>query len=71
MLNLSVLETRVNVEDVIETLLGWYRAEEGQDLVEYGLLASFVSIAAIAAIALVGPYLQSMFSYVISQLNLA
>lgn len=70
MLNLSMLESRVEIEDLARILLDWHQAEDGQDLVEYGLLASFVSIAAIATIALVGPYLQSMFSFIISQLNL-
>ncbi len=70
MLNRSIFESRVNVEVIVRALVDWHRAEEGQDLVEYGLLASFISIAAIAGIALVGPFLQSMFSFVVSQLNL-
>lgn len=59
------------MQAVLQALVAWNTSEEGQGLVEYGLLASFISIAAIATIALVGPFLQSMFLYIISQLNLA
>ena len=34
-----------------------FRDEEGQDIIEYALLASLISIAAIAVIILIGPQL--------------
>ena len=35
------------------------RNEEGQDMIEYALLASFISIVAIVAIKLIGPLVVS------------
>ena len=69
-MNLLVHESRINLNEFVDILRAWSRDEEGQDLVEYGLLASFISIAAIATIALVGPFLQSMFAYIVSSLSL-
>jgi len=33
----------------------FFQDERGQDMIEWGLLASFISIVAIAAILLIGP----------------
>jgi len=35
--------------------------EEGQDVVEYALLAAFISIFAIATIKLIGPLVNTIF----------
>lgn len=43
--------------------------EEGQAMVEYGLLVSLISIAAIAIIALIGPQLITMFTSVLTALG--
>ena len=45
--------------------------EEGQDMIEYALLAALISIVAIAIIVLVGPYLKDMFQDVVNALNSA
>ena len=45
--------------------------EEGQDMVEYALLAALISIVAIAVILLVGPYLDNLFQDVINAVNSA
>jgi len=37
------------------------REEEGQDIIEYALLAAFISIVAIAAIKLIGPQVSTYF----------
>lgn len=37
------------------------RDEGGQDIIEYGLLAFFISIAAIATIKLIGPLLVDIY----------
>jgi Flp pilus assembly pilin Flp len=42
--------------------------EEGQDMVEYALLAALISIVAIAIILLLGPYLQDLFQDVVNSL---
>ena len=38
------------------------REEEGQGMVEYGLIIAGIAIAAIAAIALLGPKISNMFT---------
>ena len=40
------------------------REEDGQDIIEYGLLAAFISIAAIAMIRLIGPRVLTFFTNV-------
>jgi pilus assembly protein Flp/PilA len=45
--------------------------EEGQDIVEYALLAGLISIVAIALIVLVGPYLDNLYKDVINAINSA
>jgi Flp pilus assembly pilin Flp len=43
--------------------------ERGQDLIEYGLLGSFISIAAIATLRIVGAPINAMFQNVLDELN--
>jgi pilus assembly protein Flp/PilA len=38
------------------------REEEGQDLIEYALLAGFISLVAVAAIIVVGTQLDSLYN---------
>jgi pilus assembly protein Flp/PilA len=45
--------------------------EEGQDMVEYALLAALISIVAIAIILLLGPYLKDLFQDVVNGLGSA
>jgi pilus assembly protein Flp/PilA len=42
--------------------------EEGQDMVEYALLAALISIVAIAIILLLGPYIKNLFQDVVNSL---
>lgn len=37
------------------------RDEQGQDMVEYSLLAAFISIVAIAALRLIGPLVNGIY----------
>jgi pilus assembly protein Flp/PilA len=37
------------------------RNEEGQDMIEYALLASFISIVAIVAIRAIGPLVNTIY----------
>ena len=37
------------------------REEDGQDMVEYALLAAFISIVAIAALRLIGPLVNGIY----------
>ena len=45
--------------------------EEGQDMIEYALLAALISIVAISMILLLGPYLDNLFRDVINAVNAA
>ena len=45
--------------------------EEGQDMIEYALLAALISIVAIAIIVLIGPYLKNLFQDVVNGLGSA
>lgn len=38
-----------------------FREESGQDMVEYALLASFISIVAIATLRLIGPLVNAIY----------
>ncbi len=43
--------------------------EHGQDLIEYGLLASFISISAIATLRIIGAPIDAMFQRVLDELS--
>jgi pilus assembly protein Flp/PilA len=45
------------------------REEEGQDLIEYALLAGFISLAAVAAITAVGTQLNGLYDAVKTQVS--
>ena len=47
------------------------RREEGATMIEYGLLAALVSIAALAALQLLGPQLLAIFNSVVAALTSA
>jgi Flp pilus assembly pilin Flp len=46
-----------------------HRDEEGQDMIEYGLLAAFISIAAIVAIKAIEPLVRTIYENVESSLS--
>ena len=54
-----------------DTLTALTQPEEGQDMIEYALLAALISIVAIAIIVLVGPYLKDLFQDVVNGLGSA
>ncbi|MCK4858009.1 MAG: Flp family type IVb pilin [candidate division Zixibacteria bacterium] len=43
--------------------------EEGQDLIEYGLLAAFISIAALAAVKAIGPLVVVLYEAVVTAMT--
>jgi pilus assembly protein Flp/PilA len=45
----------------MKNLLAWFKDEEGQGMVEYGLLVGLISIVAIVALLLLGPRIRNMF----------
>jgi pilus assembly protein Flp/PilA len=61
-----VIAQQNKLRELIETLTS---REEGQDMVEYALLAALISIVAIAIIILLGPYLKDLFQDVVNALG--
>ncbi len=55
----------------MNTLLKLIRDEEGQTMVEYGLLIALISIAVIAVLVLLGPRIASFFQAVDDELATA
>jgi Flp pilus assembly pilin Flp len=45
------------------------REEEGQDMIEYALLASFISIVAIVAIKAIGPLVLTIYQAIVAALT--
>lgn len=43
---------------------GLLQDDSGQDMVEYGLLAAFISIAAIATLRLIGPLVAALWDVI-------
>ncbi len=67
-MNTFIVSQQLKLREMIESL---YTREEGQDMVEYALLAALISIVAIAIILLVGPYLKNLFQDVVNGLGSA
>ena len=62
---------KVRIAYPIEVLTQYARRlaaeqDEGQDMIEYALLAALISIVAIAIILLIGPYLVDLFQDVVN-----
>jgi pilus assembly protein Flp/PilA len=67
-----VVEFIVAQQNKLRELIDALRSrEEGQDMVEYALLAALISIVAIAIIILLGPYLKDLFQDVVNSLAAA
>jgi pilus assembly protein Flp/PilA len=67
-MNAFLVEQELKVRALLQSLV---TREEGQDMVEYALLAALISIVAIAIILLVGPYLKNLFQDVVNGLGSA
>lgn len=39
----------------------FFREDDGQDMIEYGLLAAFISIVAIVALRAIGPLVNAVY----------
>ena len=63
-----VVTQQNRIRELIENLTA---REEGQDMIEYALLAALISIVAIAIIVLIGPYLKDLFQDVVNGLGSA
>lgn len=47
----------------------WLTDENGEDMIEYGLLASFISIAALLTVRAIGPLVDAMYERVRSVIS--
>jgi len=47
----------------------FWREERGQDVMEYGVLAAFISVAAVAIIRTIGPLIAALFAAVLAALS--
>ena len=54
---------------MLRKLRNLFRDERGQDMVEYALLASFISIVAIASIRLIGPLVLAIYTGIVTALT--
>jgi len=52
-----------------DVFLRFIRDEEGQDMIEYALLASFISIVAIVAIKAIGPLVLAIYNAIVGALT--
>ena len=57
------------MEDVVNYVTRVLYEENGSDMVEYGLLASFISIASLVTIRLIGPLVNALFVVVHDTIN--
>jgi Flp pilus assembly pilin Flp len=54
------MQSQVAVE-VLRKIAGVRRSEEGQDLLEYGILAALIAVIAIGAVSIVGNTINTVF----------
>ncbi len=54
---------------MLKKLRNLFKDEKGQDLIEYGLLASFISIAALVTIRLLGPLIVPLYEAIQAALS--
>ncbi|HMB68717.1 MAG TPA: Flp family type IVb pilin [bacterium] len=47
---------------MMNTLKRFIREDDGQDMIEYALLASFISIVAIVALRAIGPLVNTIYT---------
>ena len=50
-----------DTEDHMRLLQQWMRRNEGQDLLEYGLLAALIALVALSAVTVLGDHLNRVF----------
>jgi len=53
----------------MKTLKTFLREDDGQDMIEYALLASFISIVAILALRAIGPLVNTIYQNIQASLT--
>jgi len=59
----------LNFEMEVPMLRKLFCDESGQDMIEYALLASFISIVAIATLRLIGPLVSTIYDNIVTALS--
>jgi Flp pilus assembly pilin Flp len=54
---------------MLESVRKFLESDDGEDLIEYGYLAAFISIAAILALRVIGPILQEFYQSIVNALT--
>jgi Flp pilus assembly pilin Flp len=62
---------QMKLQDMLHNLVARLEREEGQDMIEYALLAALISIVAIGVIILIGPFIGDVFQDVVNGLSTA
>jgi pilus assembly protein Flp/PilA len=57
------------INDTLLRLYCWAKDEKAQTMAEYGLILALISVAAIAALLLLGPQLKSVFTSITDALK--
>jgi pilus assembly protein Flp/PilA len=57
------------LNEALLRVMTWVRREEGQTLVEYGLIVGLVSVAAIVVMITMGEAIQGVFTDVVTRLS--
>ena len=55
----------------MKKLIAWFKDEEGQGMVEYGLLVALIALVVVAALLILGPRIANMFEDAGDQLTAA
>ena len=53
----------------MKNLIAWFKDEEGQGMVEYGLLIGLIAIVVIVALVALGPAIRDLFQNASDQLE--
>ena len=59
------------INDTLLRLYCWAKDETAQTMAEYGLILALISVAAIAALVLLGPQLRDIFDRITAALQVA
>ncbi len=64
-------EMDINMKKIITAISNFLRDEEGQDLIEYGLLAAFIAIVAVVLLVLFRSPINNIYLRILEYLNSA
>jgi pilus assembly protein Flp/PilA len=62
---------QMKLQDMLSELLARLEREEGQDLIEYSLLAALISVVSIAVIIILGGQIGALFTQITNALQAA